>query len=152
MFYRFAIKASVAGGFTYYTVQEGLWSDSKDSIKLYCKVYNKVAPYVKENIPKELATEVYTLIYMLWYIFPFNLWYQETMFANFCFKIPDLPSVTDVSRIVKSSWNKGVIATFQFLSNLPEHTSNAIEASGIKSAILGAIDSVNAPIEKPNES
>ncbi|XP_046586379.1 MICOS complex subunit MIC13 homolog QIL1 isoform X1 [Neodiprion lecontei] len=119
---RFAVKASVAGGFTYYTIREGLWSDPEETVKLYGRMYNNIAPYVKRNIPKEVATE-----------------------------LPELPSVTDITCLVKSSWNKGVITTFKFISNLPEHTSNAIEASGIKGAILSAIDSVNTP-EKPAQA
>ncbi|KAK0083660.1 hypothetical protein PV325_008434 [Microctonus aethiopoides] len=51
---RFAVKSSLAGGIVYYTIQEGLWSNADDTIKLYGKIYGNVAPYVKENIPKEI--------------------------------------------------------------------------------------------------
>lgn len=58
---RFAVKATFIGGIVYYSVRQGLWSRSEDSVQLYGKVYNNVAPYVKDNIPKELTNEVRAL-------------------------------------------------------------------------------------------
>lgn len=55
---RFAVKAAVVGGAVYYSVQQGLWSKSEDSVQLYGKIYSSVAPYVKDNIPKEVINEV----------------------------------------------------------------------------------------------
>lgn len=56
--FRFAIKSTVVGGTVYYTYQEGLWSKSEETAKLYNKLYVNVAPYVKENIPEEITKEV----------------------------------------------------------------------------------------------
>jgi hypothetical protein len=55
---RFAFKATLIGGIVYYSVQQGLWSKSEDSVQLYGRIYNNVAPYVKDNIPKEVINEV----------------------------------------------------------------------------------------------
>lgn len=55
---RFAVKTTFAGSIVYYSVQQGLWSKSENSVELYGKIYNNVAPYVKDNIPKEVLNEV----------------------------------------------------------------------------------------------
>lgn len=55
---RFAVKTTLAGGIVYYSIQQGLWSKSEDSVQLYGKVYNNVTPYIKDNIPKEVLSEV----------------------------------------------------------------------------------------------
>ncbi|XP_017882895.1 MICOS complex subunit MIC13-like [Ceratina calcarata] len=92
---RFVIKSTIVGGVVYYTYQEGLWSKSEETAKLYRKLYSTLAPYVKDNIPEEITKEV-----------------------------SQLPSVSDVSSLAKTSWNNGVIATMGFLADLPTHTSN----------------------------
>lgn len=56
--HRFLVKTSFVGGIVYYTVQQGLWSNSEDCAQLYGKIYNNVTPYVKDNIPKEMMKEV----------------------------------------------------------------------------------------------
>lgn len=55
---RFAVKATLVGGVVYYSVRQGLWSRSEDSVQLYGRLYNNIAPYVKDNIPKEVVNEV----------------------------------------------------------------------------------------------
>jgi hypothetical protein len=35
------------------------------------------------------------------------------------FQVPELPKVDEISFIAKNYWNKGVIASFAFLGNLP---------------------------------
>ncbi|KAL0102339.1 hypothetical protein PUN28_018695 [Cardiocondyla obscurior] len=94
---RFAVKATLVGGVVYYSVQQGLWSKSEDSVQLYGRLYNSIAPYLKDNIPKEFVNE-----------------------------LPPLPSTTDLSNSVKSSWNKGVIASMKFLSETPTHVTNRV--------------------------
>ncbi|XP_017796233.1 PREDICTED: MICOS complex subunit MIC13-like [Habropoda laboriosa] len=92
---RFTIKSTIVGGIVYYTYEEGLWSNGEETAKLYKKIYVNVAPYVKENIPKEVTQE-----------------------------LSELPSVIHISTFMKTSWNKGVINTMEFISNLPTHTTN----------------------------
>ncbi|XP_011163163.1 MICOS complex subunit MIC13 isoform X1 [Solenopsis invicta] len=96
---RFAVKATLVGGVVYYSVQQGLWSKSEDSVQLYSRLYNNVAPYVKDNIPKEVINE-----------------------------LPPLPSTSDFSNSVKSSWNKGVIASMKFLSETPTYVTNGVQS------------------------
>lgn len=93
----FALKSIVPVGVLYYTVEQGLWSKSEDSIKFYGKIYNNIAPYVKENIPKEVINE-----------------------------IPKLPSISVITNCAKYTWNKGVITTMKFITEIPTHTSNGI--------------------------
>ncbi|CAL7933827.1 unnamed protein product [Xylocopa violacea] len=92
---RFAVKSTIVGGIVYYTYEEGLWSKSEETAKLYRKLYVNIAPYVKENIPAEVTKEV-----------------------------AQLPSVTDITSFMKTSWNKGVITSMKFISNLPTHATN----------------------------
>ena len=92
---RFAIKSTIVGGIVYYTYAEGLWSKSEETAKLYEKLYVNVAPYVKENVPEEITKE----------------WAQ-------------LPSVSHITSFMKTSWNKGVMTSMEFISNIPTHTCN----------------------------
>jgi hypothetical protein len=39
------------------------------------------------------------------------------------FQVPELPKVEEISYLAKNYWNKGVIASFVFLSNLPNKTA-----------------------------
>uniref|UniRef100_A0ABD2XBR9 MICOS complex subunit MIC13 n=1 Tax=Trichogramma kaykai TaxID=54128 RepID=A0ABD2XBR9_9HYME len=93
-----AIKSSIAGGITYYTVQEGLWSSPEDSAKLYDKLYKNISPIIQKNVPQEVIKEVH-----------------------------ELPSLGNMRSCAASYYNKGVLATFQFLADLPTHISNGIE-------------------------
>ncbi|GAB1866907.1 MICOS complex subunit MIC13 [Camponotus japonicus] len=95
---RFAVKATLVGGIVYYSVHQGLWSKSEDSVQLYGKIYNNVAPYIKNNIPKEVVNE-----------------------------LPPLPSTSDLSNFIKSSWNKGIITSTKFLSNTPTYVTNGVQ-------------------------
>ncbi|KAH0948576.1 hypothetical protein HN011_001695 [Eciton burchellii] len=94
----YAIKTSLVGGIVYYSVQEGLWSKSEDSVQLYGRIYNNMAPYIKNNIPREVVNE-----------------------------LPTLPSTSDISSAVKSSWNQGVMASMKFLSEAPTHVTNGVQ-------------------------
>ncbi|XP_011879519.1 PREDICTED: protein QIL1-like isoform X2 [Vollenhovia emeryi] len=96
---RFAVKATLVGGVVYYSVQQGLWSKSEDTVQLYGRLYNGIAPYVKDNIPKEVINE-----------------------------LPPLPSTSDLSNSVKSSWNKGVIASMKFLSETPTYVASGVQS------------------------
>lgn len=55
MLYRFGIKAGIVGGVAYYTIEEGVWRDSKQTTELYSKIYKNVAPYVKD-VPVEVVS------------------------------------------------------------------------------------------------
>jgi hypothetical protein len=41
----------------------------------------------------------------------------------FEFQVPELPKVEEISFLVKNYWNKGVMASFVFLSDLPNKTA-----------------------------
>ncbi|XP_033225278.1 MICOS complex subunit MIC13 homolog QIL1 isoform X2 [Belonocnema kinseyi] len=112
---RFALKTTVAGGLVYFTIQEGLWSKPEESVKIYGKIYNKVAPFVKENVPKGVINE-----------------------------IPDLPSTTDISDVLRNSWNKGVMTSMKFIYELPTHTSNGVNKILEIPAIKEAFGSVKS--------
>ncbi|XP_072765172.1 MICOS complex subunit MIC13 homolog QIL1 isoform X1 [Anoplolepis gracilipes] len=99
MLSRFAVKATLVGGIVYYSIHQGLWSKSEDSVQLYGKIYNNVVPYIKDNIPKEVVNE-----------------------------LPPLPSTNDLSNSVKSSWNKGVVTSIKFLSDTPTYVTNGVES------------------------
>ncbi|XP_031834527.1 MICOS complex subunit MIC13 homolog QIL1 isoform X2 [Nomia melanderi] len=92
---RFTIKATIVGGVVYYTCQEGLWSKSTDTAELYKKLYTNIAPYVKHNIPKDIIVE-------------FN-------------RLPNIDCMVNCS---KQYWNKGVMSSMEFISNLPSHIRN----------------------------
>ncbi|XP_017764115.1 PREDICTED: MICOS complex subunit MIC13-like [Eufriesea mexicana] len=92
----FLVKATVVGNVVYYTYAEGLWSKPEETAKLYKKICVNVAPYVKENVPKEIIEE-----------------------------IAQLPSVTDITSFIKTSWNQGVMTSMEFLSDLPTYTYNS---------------------------
>ncbi|KAK2575694.1 hypothetical protein KPH14_012084 [Odynerus spinipes] len=87
---RFTVKASLVGGIIYYTVQQGLWSNHDESLKLYEKINKNVVPYVKNHVPPEVIDEVSVI-----------------------------PSATDLTNYIKTSWNKGVIATMGFIQHQP---------------------------------
>ncbi|XP_032681511.1 uncharacterized protein LOC116848952 isoform X2 [Odontomachus brunneus] len=98
-FVRFAVKTTLASGIVYYSIQQGLWSKSEDSVQLYGKVYNNVAPYIKDNIPKEVLSE-----------------------------LPPMLSTNELCNSAKSTWNKGVIASMKFVSETPSHVSNGMQS------------------------
>ncbi|XP_008549133.1 MICOS complex subunit MIC13 homolog QIL1 [Microplitis demolitor] len=109
---RFAVKSSVAGGLVYWTVQEGLWGSSDDSINFYNRIYSTVAPYVKNNIPKEVVNE-----------------------------LPELPSVNAMANCAGCMWNKGVKTSIRFIADLPDHISNGIESIKSMPALQAPVDS-----------
>ncbi|KYN05660.1 PREDICTED: MICOS complex subunit MIC13-like isoform X1 [Cyphomyrmex costatus] len=106
---RFVLKSTLVGSVVYYSIQQGLWSKSEDSVQLYGKIYNNIAPYVKDNIPKEVINE-----------------------------LPPLPSTSDLSNSLKSSWNKGVIASMKFLSETPTYVTTGVQ--NISETIQGYIE------------
>ncbi|XP_078041783.1 MICOS complex subunit MIC13 homolog QIL1 [Augochlora pura] len=94
---RFTVKTTIVGGVVYYTCQEGLWSKSDDTVKLYGKLYNNIVPYVKHNVPKEVS-----------------------------FQVERLPSLNCLVNCSKLYWNRGVMASMKFISNLPDHACNGV--------------------------
>ncbi|XP_054002525.1 uncharacterized protein LOC128889166 [Hylaeus anthracinus] len=92
----FTIKTTVVGGIVYYTYYEGLWSKSEETAKLYHKIHEHVAPYIIYNTTNSLIRH------------EFN----------------KLPSVTTITTCAKKSWNKGVMNTMEFMSDLPTHVVN----------------------------
>ncbi|XP_033325323.2 MICOS complex subunit MIC13 homolog QIL1 isoform X1 [Megalopta genalis] len=100
----FIVKTTIVGGTVYYTCQEGLWSKSEDTAKLYGKLYNSIAPYVKHNAPREIISQV-----------------------------EHLPSINCIVNGTKMYWNRGVMSSMKFISNLPDHACNGVNK--IKEAI-----------------
>lgn len=94
---RFTLKATVASGFVYYTVYEGLWSKSQESVKLYEKIYNNTVPLLSKNLPKEVIHE-----------------------------FEHLPSTTAISSFLRTSWNQGVMSSMKFLADSPCHVHNGL--------------------------
>jgi hypothetical protein len=45
------------------------------------------------------------------------------MHNNLGFQVPELPKIEEVSFMAKNYWNKGVIASFVYLRNLPNKTA-----------------------------
>ncbi|KPJ02896.1 PREDICTED: MICOS complex subunit MIC13 homolog [Papilio xuthus] len=93
---KFGIKSAVLGSAVYYTVDKGVWKDSETTRELYEELEKGMSPYVGE-FKKQIP-----------------------------FELPPLPSNDRVSYLFKYYWNCGVKSTFQFLINLPTHTTNAI--------------------------
>ncbi|XP_076239722.1 MICOS complex subunit MIC13 homolog QIL1 isoform X2 [Calliopsis andreniformis] len=108
----FTIKSSIVGGVVYYTYCEGVWSKSEETAKLYQKVYATTAPYIRHNIPKDIRDE-----------------------------LSALPSVNDLSSFVKTSWNKGVMTSMEFLADLPTHVTNG--ASSLSEVIQKYMKDIN---------
>ncbi|EFA11746.1 MICOS complex subunit MIC13 homolog QIL1 [Tribolium castaneum] len=102
--FRFAIKVGLAASAVYYLNNEGIWKESKESLKAYDKLNTTLEPYVQEA-RKQVP-----------------------------FELPQFPSGGSKVYNVQVCWNKGVTATFQFLSELP-HKVNKWADEGI-SAIL----------------
>lgn len=48
-------------------------------------------------------------------------------------QIPELPNTDQVSYLTKQYWNKGVMATFEYISNLPE-TVSTLTQKGVTAA------------------
>lgn len=55
--YRFGVRAGLAGGFIYWTREEGLWGDAKASTELYQRSYTKV-----NNLLSDSPIQVLSLI------------------------------------------------------------------------------------------
>ncbi|VVC97703.1 unnamed protein product [Leptidea sinapis] len=99
---KFGIKSAVLGSAIYYTVDKGVWKDSATTSELYKELENGASPYVGE-LRKQIPYEARLL--------------------------PPLPSNDRISYLFKYYWNSGVKATFKFLVNLPDHTSNVVMKS-----------------------
>lgn len=87
---RFTVKASLVGGIIYYSVQQGVWSKHEDSLQIYDKLNDNIVPYVKGHVPSKVINEVSAI-----------------------------PKATDLKNYIKINWNKGVIATIEFIQNQP---------------------------------
>ncbi|XP_059056782.1 MICOS complex subunit MIC13 homolog QIL1 [Achroia grisella] len=92
---KFGLKSAILGSAVYYTVDKGIWKDSSTTTALYEDLEKGVSPYVGE-LKKQIPYE-----------------------------LPPLPSNDRISYLFKYYWNCGVKTTFQFLVDLPTHTSNA---------------------------
>jgi hypothetical protein len=102
--FRFSIKVGLAATAVYYLNKEGVWKESHESLKTYNRLNTTLEPYIKE-VQKQIPIE-----------------------------LPEIPKNERTSQTVKLYWNKGVLSTFQFLSELP-HLLNTWTQNGI-TAIL----------------
>ncbi|CAG4991642.1 unnamed protein product [Parnassius apollo] len=106
---KFGIKSAVLGSAVYYTVDKGVWKDSATTQVLYEELEKGMSPYVGE-LKQKIPVE-----------------------------LPPLPSNDRISYLFKYYWNCGVKTTFEFLVELPTHTSNA--ATVVYNKISSALDS-----------
>ncbi|RZC33670.1 hypothetical protein BDFB_005956 [Asbolus verrucosus] len=102
--FRFSVKVGLAGGAVYYLNKEGVWKESNESLKAYDKLNTALEPYVAE-VKKQIP-----------------------------FETPPIPSGDRASHVIKQYWNKGVVATFQFVGRLP-HQLNTWTKTGINSIL-----------------
>ncbi|KAL1452692.1 hypothetical protein WDU94_006896 [Cyamophila willieti] len=94
---RFGTKVGLVGATVYYTNEYGVWNDADSSAK----------------VVKELRSLYHQ------YVNP----YVEEAKSNVPLEVPDIPSISQISHSIFSSWNSGVLYTSQFLINLPSHVS-----------------------------
>ncbi|KAL3280295.1 hypothetical protein HHI36_017785 [Cryptolaemus montrouzieri] len=90
---RLAVKVGLAGTAVYYLKEEGVWNESEVSLKSLDKLKETVNPHL------------------------------EQIKAQVPLKLPKLPESEHIHHTIGIYWNKGVIATFDFLRHLPSHFS-----------------------------
>ncbi|CAH2071680.1 unnamed protein product, partial [Iphiclides podalirius] len=110
---KFGIKSAILGSAVYYTVDKGVWKDSATTRELYEELEKGMSPYVGE-FKKQIPIE-----------------------------LPPLPSNDRISYLFKYYWNCGVKTAFQFLIDLPMHTSNAATAAFDKISSLNSEPSLS---------
>ncbi|KAJ8985775.1 hypothetical protein NQ317_014428 [Molorchus minor] len=101
---KFAFKVGLATATVYYVRDQGVWRNSTESVQTYERLKETVRPYVQE-VTSQIPIE-----------------------------LPELPQSESLSSLVKQSWNAGVMATFKFLSELPD-TANTWTKRGIDKAL-----------------
>ncbi|KOB76903.1 Protein QIL1 [Operophtera brumata] len=114
---KFGVKLAVLGSAVYYTIDKGIWKDSATTSAFYEELESGVSPYVGE-LKKQIPYE-----------------------------LPPLPSNDRLSYLMKYYWNCGVKTTFNFLVDLPTHTSNA--AVKIYDTVSSSLDAAD---QKTNSS
>ncbi|XP_026684735.1 MICOS complex subunit MIC13 homolog QIL1, partial [Diaphorina citri] len=94
---RFGTKVGLVGAAVYYTNEYGVWQDADSSAKVVQELrklyHQQVSPYVKD------------------------------VKTNVPLEVPEIPSISDIGHSLGSSWNSGVLSTFNFLANLPSHVN-----------------------------
>ncbi|XP_045463487.1 MICOS complex subunit MIC13 homolog QIL1 [Harmonia axyridis] len=90
----FAVKLGVAGTAIYYMKKEGLWDDSEVSLKALDRLKEVSQPHL-EQIKAQVPLD-----------------------------LPKLPETEQMHQMVGVYWNRGILATFDFLQHLPTHVSN----------------------------
>lgn len=86
---KFGVKVGLVAGTAYYLAEEGVWSNSVETEKLYNKISTACKPY-KDQVKGQLP-----------------------------FEVPKLPEADKVSFMAKHYWNRGVQSTFGFIGELP---------------------------------
>lgn len=92
IFHRFSIKLGIPAGVGYASINYGIWGDSETTADLFNEIQSQVKPYVKPYIDQ------------------------------IPFEAPRLPKAGDVVSTGKILWNKGVMRTFEFLTEVPDLT------------------------------
>ncbi|KAF7991257.1 hypothetical protein HCN44_002819 [Aphidius gifuensis] len=113
---KFAVKSSIVGGLIYYTVEEGLWSNSDDSIKFCTKLYNNITPYLTNNTVKDVVKDK-------------------------CVVLNDLPNISTMTNCARGMWNIGVKKSINYVSELPTHATNGVDTVMSSPTIKNAIES-----------
>ncbi|KAK9871252.1 hypothetical protein WA026_011526 [Henosepilachna vigintioctopunctata] len=90
---RLSVKVGLAATAVYYLKEEGVWKDSDISLKALDKLKQTSEPYVQQ-IKAQVPLE-----------------------------LPKLPETEEMHQLVGNYWNKGVLASFDFLQNLPGHVT-----------------------------
>ncbi|CAH1119299.1 unnamed protein product [Phaedon cochleariae] len=99
----FTVKVGIAAAAVYYIKEQGVWRSSNVSVQNIEKFKETINPYV-QDVKAQIPIE-----------------------------LPDIPEQNELSSFVKQNWNRGVLATFKFLSELPE-TVKEWTANGYESA------------------
>lgn len=126
-------------------MQEGLWSKPEDTIALYTKIYNGVAPYVRQNVPEDVTKSVKKmnsklLINQVDIATNKRKIGSKLVFINF--QLPVVPSFVTMTNCAKGMWNRGVMTSIKFTSELPTHLSNGIDYVMSTPAINQSVSSV----------
>lgn len=92
VFHRFSLKLGIPVAAAYATIDYGVWDDSETTTALFNQIQSQVKPYVKPYLDQ------------------------------IPFEAPTLPKAGDVVSTGKVMWNKGVLRTFEFLTEVPDLT------------------------------
>lgn len=114
---KFGVKAGLIGGAVYYSNEMGVWQDAETATKLY------------QKLRQDLNQQINPLV--------------KDVQTNVSFEVPEIPSITQMSEYASSSWNSGVLHTFNFLVNLP---------STLKQLSSDASSFINQQLEASNNA